>query len=64
MTQFDVLLTLVSGLIAVLSFIGALGVNALMKMSRDLNEIKTMVMVQNVKHDNLERRVENLESDL
>jgi hypothetical protein len=64
MTQFDVLLTLVSGLIAVLSFIGALGVNALMKMSRDLNEIKTMVMVQNVKHDNLERRVENLENDL
>ena len=61
MTQFDILLWLVSGLIAVLSFIGALGVNALMKMSKDLNEIKTMVMVQDVKHDSLERRVEQLE---
>ena len=61
MTQFDILLWLVSGLIAILSFIGALGVNALMKMSKDLNEIKTMVMVQNVKHDSLERRVEQLE---
>ena len=61
MTQFDILLWLVSGLIAILSFIGALGVNALMKMSKDLNDIKTMVMVQNVKHDNLERRVELLE---
>ena len=61
MTQFDILLWLVSGLIAILSFIGALGFNALMKMSKDLNDIKTMVMVQNVKHDNLERRVEQLE---
>jgi hypothetical protein len=61
MTQFDILLWLVSGLIAILSFIGALGVNALMKMSRDLNDIKTMVMVQDVKHDSLERRVEQLE---
>ena len=48
MTQFDVLLTLVSGLIAILSFIGALGVNALIKMSKDLNEIKTMVMVLSI----------------
>lgn len=62
MTQFDILLWLVSGLIAILSFIGALGVNALMKMSKDLNDIKTMVMVQDVKHDSLERRVEQLES--
>jgi hypothetical protein len=61
MTQFDILLWLVSGLIAILSFIGALGVNALMKMSKDLNDIKTMVMVQDVKHDSLERRVELLE---
>lgn len=61
MTQFDILLWLVSGLIAILSFIGALGVNALMKMSIDLNDIKTMVMVQDVKHDSLERRVEQLE---
>ena len=61
MTQFDILLWLVSGLIAILSFIGALGVNALMKMSKDLNEIKTMVMVQDVKHDSLKRRVEQLE---
>jgi len=62
MTQFDILLWLVSGLIAILSFIGALGVNALMKMSKDLNDIKTMVMVQDVKHDSLERRVEQLET--
>jgi len=61
MTQFDILLWLVSGLIAILSFIGALGVSALMRMSKDLNEIKTMVMVQDVKHDSLERRVEQLE---
>ena len=62
MTQFDILLWLVSGLIAILYFIGAFGVNALMKMSRDLNDIKTMVMVQDVKHDSLERRVEQLET--
>lgn len=61
MTQFDILLWLVSGLIAILSFIGAIGVNALIKMSKDLNEIKTIVLVQEVKHEGLEKRFEKLE---
>jgi len=48
-------------LIGVLGFIGALGVNALIKMARDINEIKLTVMRVDTKHDALEKRVEKLE---
>lgn len=51
-------------LLATLSFIGGLGVKALIRMSRDLNEIKTLVSVQATKHDNLEKRVETIEDKL
>lgn len=48
-------------LLSILAFIGALGVKALIRMSRDLGEIKIMVSVQAEKHDSLEKRVELLE---
>jgi len=51
-------------LLTVLAFIGGLGVKALIRMSKDLNDIKTMVSVQATKHDSLERRVETLEDKL
>lgn len=60
-TEIKFLLWFVSALLAILAFVGALGVNALVKMSRDINEIKSAVMVQSTKHDGLEKRVEHLE---
>lgn len=48
-------------LLGVLGFIGGLGVNALIKMARDLNEIKTTVVKIDTKHDALEARVTKLE---
>lgn len=55
---------LLGTMMAVIAFIGGLGVKALMRMSRDLNDIKTMVSVQSAKHDSLEKRVETLEDEL
>lgn len=51
----------VIGLISILGFIGALGVNALIKMGKDLNEIKISLKEVSTKHDELDRRVERLE---
>ena len=59
--QSFVLWSLLS-LLGVLAFVGALGVNALIKMARDINEIKVMVMHVDTKHDELEKRVKNLET--
>jgi hypothetical protein len=47
--------------LAVLAFVGALGVKALVKMSNDLNEIKTEVKVLVTKHDEHDRRISRLE---
>lgn len=51
-------------LLTLLSFIGALAVNALMKMSADLGELKIYVREASAKHDALEDRVEKLEKIL
>ena len=49
-------------LLAVIAFIGAIFVHAFLKMAKDVSEIKTAVMVQASKHDDLERRVYQLET--
>lgn len=49
-------------LIGVFGFIGALGVNALIKMGKDLTEIKIAVKEVATKHDEIEKRVNRLES--
>jgi sensor domain CHASE-containing protein len=49
-------------LLSVLAFIGGLAVNALMKMSNDLHEIKTTIATEMVKREALEKRIEYLET--
>lgn len=51
-------------MMAVLGFIGALGVKALMNMGKDLNEIKVAVKEVATKHDETEKRVTRIENHL
>jgi hypothetical protein len=48
-------------LLGVLAFVGALGVKALIQMSKDLTEIKTEVKLLVSKHDEHDRRIEKIE---
>lgn len=48
-------------LLSIIAFIGVLFINYFIKMANDINAIKTTVMVQSNKHNDLERRVANLE---
>ena len=48
-------------LLAILGFIGALSVHALMSIAKSVNEIKSDMRVAVVKHDALENRVTKLE---
>lgn len=57
MSQTD----LITLLLGVLAFIGSLAVNALIKMGKDINEIKVTVKEVMVKHDDLKERVEKIE---
>ncbi len=57
MTAFQ----LISILLSVIGFVGIVATNALLRMARDINEIKVTVMHVNTKHDGLEKRVELLE---
>ena len=50
-------------LLTILGFVGALGVNALMSIAKSVNEIKIEIRSIAVKHDALEKRVEHLEYD-
>ena len=50
--------------LGIISFIGIIFVNSFMKMAKDVNDIKTTVMVQASKHDDLERRVHSLEGNV
>lgn len=59
--MLTVLMWLMPILIGVLGFIGALGVKALIKMSNDLNDIKSEVKVLVTKHDEHDRRITRLE---
>jgi Na+-transporting NADH:ubiquinone oxidoreductase subunit NqrD len=60
----DILIYATPILLAVLGFIGALAVNALIKMAKDLTEIKIAVKEVATKHDEVEKRVERLEEIL
>ena len=51
-------------MMAVLGFIGALGVKALINMGKDLNEIKVAVKEVATKHDETEKRVTRIENHL
>jgi uncharacterized OsmC-like protein len=51
-------------MVAILGFIGALGVKALMNMGKDLNEIKVAVKEVATKHDETEKRVTRIENHL
>lgn len=51
-------------LLTILGFIGALAVNALIKMGKDLNDIKVTIEKISTKHDGLEKRVEHLEDKI
>ena len=46
-------------LLGILGFVGALGVNALMSIAKSVNEIKIEIRSIAVKHDALEKRVEH-----
>lgn len=48
-------------LLAILGFVGALGVQALMSIAKSVNEIKIEIRGIAEKHEALERRVEKLE---
>ena len=60
-TEQSVLIWACLTLLSIIAFIGVMFINSFMKMAKDINEIKTTVMVQSNKHNDLERRVENLE---
>jgi hypothetical protein len=60
-TMYTVFIWIMPILLGVLAFVGSLGVKALIKMSNDLNEIKTEVKVLVAKHDEHDRRIEHLE---
>lgn len=51
-------------LLAIMAFIGGLGVHALIKMGRDINEMKVALGQHSVKHDALEERIEKVEHKL
>lgn len=63
-TIYKLLLWALPILLAVLGFIGALAVNALMNMSKDINEIKISLKEVSTKHENLEERIERLEDKI
>lgn len=48
-------------LLGILGFVGALGVNALMSIAKSVNEIKIEIRSIAVKHEALEKRVDHLE---
>jgi hypothetical protein len=55
------LLWFIGVLLSILAFIGAIGVNTLIKMNQSINEIKTSIATGEVKRDALQYRVEILE---
>lgn len=56
------LLWAVGAFIAVFAFIGVLSVNALIKMSNDLTDIKIAVREISAKHEETEKRVTRIEN--
>lgn len=54
---------IISILLGVLGFIGALAVKELMSIAKSVNDIKISFLVLNNKHENLTERVEKLEDE-
>lgn len=50
--------------VAAFSFIGSLGVKQLMKISKDMGDIKITLSIMGQKHDNIENRVKRVEEKL
>jgi septal ring factor EnvC (AmiA/AmiB activator) len=46
-------------LLAILAFVGALGVNAIIKMAKDLGEIKTTIAKIDEKHNSFETTIQH-----
>lgn len=61
---YKLLLWVVPILLTILAFIGALAVNALVKMGNDIGEIKITIKEISIKHEGLEFRVSQLEEKL
>lgn len=59
--ELKVLLYLFGMLLAILGFIGALAVHALIRMSKDITEIKTALKLGEYKFNDHEERIDNLE---
>ena len=60
-TEINFLLWGCGSLLAILAFVGAIAVNQLMHMAKDLNDIKVIMARLDTKHDELEKRVHRLE---
>lgn len=60
--EFKFMIWTIGALLAILSFVGGLAVKQLMKMSSDINDIKTTLQVVSSKHEDLEKRVERIET--
>ena len=63
-TIYTLLLWALPILLTILGFIGALAVNALMKLANDVGEIKLSIREVATKHEDLESRVERLEDKI
>lgn len=63
-TIYRLLLWALPILLTILGFIGALAVNALMKLANDVNEIKVNIKEVSVKHEDFESRLERLEDKI
>lgn len=63
MKDFLSLEHVVTVLLGILGFVGALGVNALMSIAKSVNEIKIDVKAMSVRQDDHERRIEKLEDE-
>lgn len=62
--SYHILMFAMPILLALLAFIGALAVNALVKMGNDLNAIKVAVQKITSEHEGLEKRVVHIENKL
>lgn len=60
MSQSDI----ITILLAILGFVGALSVKQLMSIAKSVNEIKIEIRGLSTKHDGLEKRVEHLEDKM
>ena len=61
---YEILIFGIPILLSILAFIGALAVNALIKMGKDLTAIKVTIERISTKHDGLEKRVDVVEKNV